>query len=99
MDLRKMMAQAQEMQSRLQEQISEISVEAEVGAGLVQVTMNGHKQLVQIRIDPELLDPDDPDMIQDLVLAAVNDANRQVDLQIQKQVGGLAPGLGIPGLS
>ena len=54
---------------------------------------------IENEIDPELLDPQDPDMVQDLVLAAVNDANRQVDLAIQKQVGGLAPGLGIPGLS
>ena len=99
MDLRKMMAQAQEMQSQLQEKIAAISVDAEVGAGLVRVTMNGQKQLVKVEIDPELLDPQDPDMVQDLVLAAVNDANRQVDLAIQKQVGGLAPGLGIPGLS
>lgn len=99
MDLRKMMAQAQEMQSRLQETIAAISVDSEVGAGLVKVTMNGKKQLVRLQIDKELLDPEDPDMIQDLVLAAVNDANRQVDQEIQKHVGGLAPGLGIPGLT
>ncbi|REJ81551.1 MAG: YbaB/EbfC family nucleoid-associated protein [Acidobacteria bacterium] len=102
MDLRKMMQQAQALQEKMQAEIQAIEIRSRVGGGLVEVTMNGQKQLTAIRIDPEVLDPSDPEMIQDLVLAAVNDAVRRVDEEVQSKVGSLAPGLGglkFPGIS
>ena len=99
MNVRKMMKQAQEMQERLQRELEEASVEASVGGGMVSVTMNGHKALLSIVIDPEVLDPEDPGMVQDLVVAAVNEASRRVDELMQEKVGGLAGALGggLPG--
>ena len=88
-----MMKQAQEMQSRLQEELGTLEVEAQVGGGMVSIKMSGHKQLTAVKIDPEVLDPEDPEMVQDLVLAAVNEANRKVDEALQSKLGGLASGL------
>ena len=96
MNLQKLMKQAQEMQSRLQGELETLEVEAAVGGGMVAVTMNGHKQLLTVRIDREVLDPEDPEMIQDLVVAAVNEASRKVDEAVQGKIGGMAGGL--PGL-
>ncbi len=96
MNLQTMMKQAQEMQSRLQEELGTLEVEAQVGGGMVSIKMSGHKQLTAVKIDPEVLDPEDPEMVQDLVLAAVNEANRKVDEALQSKLGGLASGL--PGM-
>ena len=96
MNIQKLMKQAQEMQARLQGELETLEVEAAVGGGMVTVTMNGHKQLLRVRIDREVLDPDDPEMVQDLVVAAVNEASRKVDEAVQGKIGGMAGGL--PGL-
>ncbi len=96
MNLQKMMKQAQEMQTRLQEELGTLEVEAQVGGGMVVVKMSGHKQLLSVRIDPEVLDPEDPEMLQDLVLAAVNQATQKVDEALQSKLGGLTSGL--PGM-
>jgi DNA-binding YbaB/EbfC family protein len=96
MNLQKLMKQAQEMQSRLQGELETLEVEAAVGGGMVTVTMNGHKQLLTVKIDREVLDPEDPEMVQDLVVAAVNEASRKVDEAVQGKIGGMAGGL--PGL-
>ena len=96
MNLQKMMKQAQEMQTRLQQELGALEVEAQVGGGMVVVKMSGHKQLLSVRIDPEVLDPDDPEMLQDLLLAAVNQATRKVDEALQSKLGGLTSGL--PGM-
>jgi hypothetical protein len=96
MNLQKLMKQAQEMQTRLQGELETLEVEAAVGGGMVTVTMNGHKQLLTVKIDREVLDPDDPEMVQDLVVAAVNEASRKVDEAVQGKIGGMAGGL--PGL-
>jgi hypothetical protein len=96
MNLQKLMKQAQEMQTRLQGELETLEVEAAVGGGMVTVTMNGHKHLLTVKIDREVLDPDDPDMVQDLVVAAVNEASRKVDEAVQGKIGGMAGGL--PGL-
>jgi hypothetical protein len=84
------------MQTRLQGELETLEVEAAVGGGMVTVTMNGHKQLLTVKIDREVLDPDDPEMVQDLVVAAVNEASRKVDEAVQGKIGGMAGGL--PGL-
>lgn len=100
MNIQKLMQQAQQMQARLQKEMQEMVVEATVGGGMVTVKMSGAKQLVGVEIDPEVLDPEDPGMVQDLVLAAVNEAGRKVDEQLQKKMGGVAGGLagGLGGL-
>ncbi len=96
MNIQKILKQAQEMQGKVQQELGETSVEAAVGGGIVSVTMNGHKNLLTVHIDPEAMDPDDPSLLEDLVLAAVNEANRKVDGVLQEKIGAMAPGL--PGL-
>jgi DNA-binding YbaB/EbfC family protein len=93
MDIRQMMKQAQKMQEQLQKQMQELRIEATAGGGMVTVTVNGAKQLMSLRIDPEVVSKDDVEMLQDLILAAINDAHRKVDEQLQKAMGGLMPGM------
>lgn len=96
MNIQKLMQQAQEMQQKLVREQGQLTVETSVGGGMVAVKMNGHKQLLEITIDPEVVDPDDPSMLGDLVMAAVNEGCRIVDERLQERLGGLARG--IPGL-
>jgi DNA-binding YbaB/EbfC family protein len=98
MDIQAMMKQAQEMQERLQREMSELVVQANSGGGMVTVTMNGHKHVQRITIDPEVVSKDDVAMLQDLVTAAVNDANRKVDDAMKQKMGGLLGGLRLPGM-
>jgi DNA-binding YbaB/EbfC family protein len=97
-DPRKLMKQLQQAQERIQAEIAALVVEASSGGGMVKVEMDGQKQLRSLRIDPEVVSRDDVDMLQDLVLAAVNDAARKVDEAIQEKVGGLAGGMKLPGM-
>jgi DNA-binding YbaB/EbfC family protein len=98
MNIQQMMKQAQQMQEKLQKQMAEMKVEATAGGGMVTVTMSGSKQLLSLKIDPEAVSKDDVEMLQDLILAAVNDAQRKVDEALQQQMGGMMGGLKIPGL-
>jgi DNA-binding YbaB/EbfC family protein len=98
MNIQQMMKQAQQMQERLQKQMTELKVEATAGGGMVTVAMNGTKQLLSLKIDPEAVSKDDVEMLQDLILAAINDAQRKVDEAMQQQMGGMMGGLKIPGL-
>jgi nucleoid-associated protein EbfC len=93
-----MMKQAQQFQERLQQEMSTIVVEGAAGGGMVTVTVNGHKQVQKITIDPEVVSKDDVVMLQDLVTAAVNDGLRKVDEELKRKVGGIMGGLGLPGL-
>jgi DNA-binding YbaB/EbfC family protein len=95
-NMRQIMKQAQEMQDRLQRDLAATVVEASVGGGTVSVKMNGHKQLLAIKIDPEVMDPADPSMLEDLILAAVNEAHRKLEEDLQGKMGAMASGL--PGL-
>jgi DNA-binding YbaB/EbfC family protein len=92
-DPRKMMKQLQQAQERLQAEIAAILVEASAGGGVVKVEMDGQKQLKSLKIDPEVVNRDDVDMLQDLVLSAVNEAARKVEATIQEKVGGLTGGM------
>ena len=96
MNIQKLMKQAQQMQEQMQRELAETVVDASVGGGMVAVKMNGQKQLLAISIDPEVLDPQDPDMAQDLVLSAINEAGRKVDETMQERLGAMAPGLNLP---
>ena len=98
MNIQQMMKQAQQMQERLQKQMAELRVEATSGGGMVTVVMSGTKQIESLKIDPEAVSKEDVEMLQDLILAAINDAHRKVDEALQKQMGGLMGGLKIPGL-
>jgi nucleoid-associated protein EbfC len=93
-----MMKQAQQLQERLQREMSTLVVEGAAGGGMVTVLVNGHKHVQRITIDPEAVSQDDVEMLQDLVAAAVNDALRKVDEELKNKVGGLMGGLGLPGL-
>jgi DNA-binding YbaB/EbfC family protein len=97
MNINQMMKQAQQMQERLQKQMAELRIEATAGGGMVTVVMDGVKNLHALTIDPEVVSKDDVEMLQDLILAAVNDAHRKVDEALQKQMGGLMGGLKMPG--
>ena len=97
-NMQQILKQAQKMQEQLQKQMEDLVVEASAGGGMVTVKMNGQKQLLSVAIDPEALSSSDREMLQDLILAAVNEANRKVDEQLQSQLGNLAGGLKIPGL-
>ncbi len=94
MKIQKLMKQAQEMQARLEQNLAALVIEASAGGGMVSVKMNGKKQLLSVVIDPEVLTPEESDMVSDLVLAAVNDAARQVDEAVQSSMGDLGAGLG-----
>jgi nucleoid-associated protein EbfC len=94
-NIQQMMKQAQQMQERLQKQMAEMKVEATSGGGMVTVVMSGTKQIQSLRIDPEAVSKEDVEMLQDLIVAAVNDAQRKVDEALQKQMGGLMGGLGL----
>ena len=94
--LQQMLSQFRQVQEKLEKQIGEIAVEASAGGGMVSVKMNGQKQLVSVRIEPEVFKSKDQEMLQELVLAAVNEATRRVDEEMSKQVKDLTGG--IPGL-
>src|SRR5438046_2958224 len=98
MNIQSMMKQAQEMQQRLQKQMADLRVEATAGGGMVTVVINGTKQLQSITIDPEVVSKDDVEMLQDLIVAAFNDAARKVDEQLGQSMGGLMSGHKSPGL-
>ena len=99
MNIQQMMKQAQEMQERLQRELAATEVEATAGGGMVTVVMNGRKQVMRIAIDPEVVDADDVEMLQDLIVAAINDAQRKVDETVAGKMGGMMGGLRIPGLT
>jgi len=98
MNIQQMMKQAQQMQDRLQQQMNDLRVEATAGGGMVTVVMNGAKQVQSLTIDPEAVSKDDVEMLQDLILAALNDAHRKADEELQKKMSGMMGGLKIPGM-
>ncbi len=95
----KLMKQLQQTQERIQREIAALSIEATSGGGMVRVVMSGEKHVTALTIDPEVVSRDDVEMLQDLVLAAVNEAAHKVDQAVQEKLGGLTGGLQIPGLS
>jgi DNA-binding YbaB/EbfC family protein len=93
-NMQNMMKQAQAMQQKLQEQIAAIRVEASAGGGMVTVKMDGHKNVLGVKIDPEVAG--DVEMLQDMVVAAFNEASKKVDEEAQSKMGGMLGGLGLP---
>jgi hypothetical protein len=97
--MQQMLKQVQQFQEQLQKQLDELEVQGSAGGGMVTVRMNGQKQLSEVRIEKEIFASRDLEMMQDHVLVAVNDATRKVDEQLASQMGSLAGGLNIPGLT
>ena len=100
-NMNQIMQQAKKMQKQMedaQKELGEKTIETTVGGGMVTVTANGNREILSIDIKPEVIDPDDVEMLEDLVLAAVNEALRNVDEMVGKQMSQLTGGMGIPGL-
>lgn len=89
--MQQMMKQAQQMQERLQKQMGELRVEGGAGGGMITVVMNGAKQVLSITIDPEVVSKDDVEMLQDLIVAAINDAQRKADDEMKQKTAGMLP--------
>jgi len=104
MDMNKMLRQVQEMQAQMaqaQEELANETVEASSGGGMVRVKATGAGEVVEVKIQPAAIDPEDPEMLEDLVLAAVNEALRNAQELMQSRLGGAMGGLGglgLPGL-
>lgn len=98
MNIQSVMEQARQMQERLRTQMAEMRAEATAGGGMVTVVIDGTKTLRSVRLDPAVVSRDDVEMLQDLILAAVNDAQRKVDEQLEQSMSGLMGGLKLPGL-
>ena len=90
-NIQDMMKQAQQMQERLQQQMAELRVEGNAGGGMVTVIVNGAKQVQSITIDPEVVSKEDVGMLQDLIVASINDAQRKVDEEMAEKMGGMLP--------
>ncbi len=97
-NLQELMSKAKSQYDSLQKKMQETVVEATSGGGTITAKMDGRKQLLSLRIDPEAVKSGDVEMLQDMVVAAINEAVRKVDAQMQSTVGGMLGGLGIPGL-
>jgi DNA-binding YbaB/EbfC family protein len=94
-----MLKTAKEMQERMQKELSAMRIEGSSGGGMVVLTVDGHKNLLALKLDPEVVNKDDIAMLQDLVVAAFNDAAAKVDEQMADKLGALGAGLKMPGLS
>jgi DNA-binding YbaB/EbfC family protein len=97
-NFQEMLSQARKQYEVLQKKMQETVVEASSGGGSVTVKMDGRKQLLAVKIDPEVVKSGDVEMLQDLVTAAVNEAARQIDQTVQSTVGGMLGCMGIPGI-
>jgi nucleoid-associated protein EbfC len=97
-NLQQLMSQAKQQYEALQKKLQETVVEASSGGGTVNVKMDGRKQLLSLKIDPEAVKGGDVEMLEDLITAAINEAARKVDQAMQSTVGGMLGGMGLPGI-
>lgn len=100
-NMQKQMQQMQQMQRRMEEMQAELDtkeVEATAGGGAVSITVSGKKEIVKVLIKPEVVDPEDVEMLQDLIMVAANEAMRQIEEMSQNEMGKLTGGLSIPGI-
>jgi DNA-binding YbaB/EbfC family protein len=99
---KRMMQQAQQLQAQLvkaQEELGKMTVEASAGGGVVTVVMNGQQEIQSVKISPEAVNPEDVEMLEDMIVSAVREAQTKSQQMAAKQLGGLASGLKIPGLT
>ena len=97
MNIGKMMKDLQKMQAKMQQDVDGVEVEGTAGGGVVTTRMNGKKKLLALKLSPEAITPDDVELMEDLILAAVNEAGRQVDEEVERLTQGLTAGLKLPG--
>lgn len=100
-ELQKLMKQAQQMQAKMadmQAKLAEQTVEASAGGGLVTVVVNGKHEMVSLKIQPKAVDPDDVELLEDLLMTAINDAHRRAEEQLQGEMQKITGGMNIPGL-
>lgn len=100
-DIGKLLKQAQQMQEKMaemQERLAEKTIESSAGGGMVKLTMNGRHEVISLKIDPEVVDPADVEMLEDLVIAAVNEARSRIDEMIKAEMSSLTGGISMPGL-
>lgn len=100
MNMNQILKQAQKMQQQLadaQKKMESVEVTGQAGGGMVQATLSGKGELRQVNIDPELLNPGEREVLQDLIVAAFNDAKKKLDDQYGSEMGGITSGLGLPG--
>lgn len=95
-DIMKQVQQMQERAQRMQEELAQLEIDGEAGGGLVRATLNGKGEMKSIRIDPSLMKPDEVEIVEDLVVAAVRDAKAKVDVQMQSRMQELTGGLPLP---
>ena len=95
-NMNQLMKMAQDMSKKMEDQLNSIEEEGNSGGGMVKVVLNGHKNILSLNISKEVVDPDDIEMLQDLIIAAVNDAISKIDEKLKDNMGGLAGG--IPGM-
>lgn len=98
MNMNKIMQQVQEAQKKLQEELGAMRITASSGGGMVEVTLDGTKQMISMKIDPQAVNAEDVEMLQDLIVAAFNEAFRRVDEEAAQKMGSLTGNLKIPGL-
>lgn len=98
-ELQQFVGQAQQRVQEMQGKLAQITVEASAGGGMVSVKMNGHKQILSLNIAPDAINPNDREMLQDLIVAAINECSRKVEAAAKESMGGLLGGLNIPGLT
>jgi len=96
--MKEMLTSAKEMGQQMQEKMEQVSVEASSGGGMVTARVNGKRRLQGLRIDPSVIDPKDAEMLQDLVMAAVNEAGRKAEEAVKASMSGMLGGLNLPGL-
>ncbi|MDY6971051.1 MAG: YbaB/EbfC family nucleoid-associated protein [Thermodesulfobacteriota bacterium] len=96
--LMKQIQQFQSQMAQLQEELGDKTVEASAGGGMVTVVVNGRQEIISVRIDTEVINPDDPEMLQDLIMAAANDALSKAKTMMNEGMGKLTKGLNIPGI-
>ena len=98
MNMNKLMQQVQDAQKKLQDELTAMRVTAGSGGGMVEVTLDGTKQMISVKIDPQAVNAEDVEMLQDLILAAYNEAFRRAEEEAAQKMGALTGGLKIPGL-
>jgi DNA-binding YbaB/EbfC family protein len=96
--LQQMAQKMQQQMAKIQEELGETNVEGSAGGGAVMVVMNGHREIQGITLSKDVVDPDDVEMLQDLLLAAINDASKKAQELTEKRMGPLTQGMKIPGL-
>ncbi len=96
-NLNKLLKEAQKMQEKIQEEIKALEIETSSGGGMVTVKMSGEKKIISLKIDPSIISVEEKEMLEDLIVAAINEASMRVDEAIESKVGGMTKGLGLPG--